>query len=64
MRETLVHLDTFYVTNYVSLMMKWVYCHMYQGNSQGSGKLNNYSTDNSQCFYVPEAWVISKQAEK
>ena len=46
MRETLANLDTFCVTNYVLLMIKYVDCHMYQGNSQGSGKLNNYSTDN------------------
>ena len=35
MREILANLDTFYVINYVLLMMKWIYCHMYQGDSQG-----------------------------
>ena len=24
-------------------MTKQIYCHVYQGNSQGSGKLNGYS---------------------
>ena len=27
-------------------MTKRIYCHVYQGNSQGSGKLNDYSINN------------------
>ena len=43
MGETLAKLDSFYVTNKVLLMMKRIYCHVYQSNSQGSGKLNDHS---------------------
>ena len=41
--ETLANSDTFYVTNWVLLMTKWINCYVYQGNSQGSGKLNDYN---------------------
>ena len=54
MGETLAILDTFYVTNYVLLMTKRIYHHVYQGNSQGSGNLNDYSINNVQCFFVPK----------
>ena len=47
MGESLAKLDTFYMTNKVLLMMKRFYCHVYQGNSQGSGKLNDYSINNA-----------------
>ena len=47
MGEALANLDTFYVTNYVLLTTKRIYCHVYQGNSQGSGKLNGYSINNA-----------------
>ena len=47
MGETLAILDTFYVTNKVLLMKKRIYCHVYQGNSQGSGKLNDYRINNA-----------------
>ena len=45
--KTLANLDTFYVTNYVLLMTKWIYC---QDNNQGSSKLNNYSVNNPIMF--------------
>ena len=35
-------------------MTKRIYCHVYQGNSQGSGKLNDYSINNAWCFFVPK----------
>ena len=40
MGETLINLDTFtwQINDKTDLLS-----HMYQGNSQGSGKLNNYS---------------------
>ena len=47
MGEALANLDTFYVTNLVLLTTKRIYCHVYQGNSQGSGKLNGYSINNA-----------------
>ena len=64
MREIVTNLDTFYVTNYVLVMMKWNYCHMYHGNSQGSGKLNKYNiTNNPVILVVPKGKgnTVSKQ---
>ena len=54
-----------YVTNWVLLMTKWIYYHVYQGTARAvRGKLNEYSisliTRNvSLCL---KARVISKQA--
>ena len=35
-------------------MTKRIYCLVYQGNSQGSSKLNDYSINNAYCFFVPK----------
>ena len=45
MGENLANLD---MLSHGKLMMKCIYCHVYQGNSQGRGKLMlyNYSTNN------------------
>ena len=63
MREIVTNLDTFYVTNCVLVMTKWIYCNMYHGNSQGSGKLNNYITNNPVMLVVPKGKgnTVSKQ---
>ena len=52
------------MTKYVLLLMKWIYCHVYQINNQGNGKLNNYNTNNPYCFFVPKGVGISKKAGK
>ena len=38
------------MTKHVLLMTKQIHCHVYHGNSQGNGKLNNYSTNNPVMF--------------
>ena len=43
-------------------MTKRINCHVYQGNSQGSGKLNNYSIITRNVSLCLKARVISKQA--
>ena len=58
MGETLANLDTLYVL----LIVKWIYCHMYQGNSQGSGKLTIVVLIRRNVSLCLKARVVSKQA--